>query len=77
VPYLELEACKVLRRSAPRQAVDHLERALEILAGRPDTTERARQELTGRTTLGQVLTAIEDVRAVNTWAESRSSRFII
>jgi predicted ATPase len=58
VPYLELEACKVLRRSAPRQAVGHLQRALEILAGLPDTTERARQELTVRTTLGQALTAI-------------------
>ena len=63
VPYLEQAARKVLRRSAPGQAVRHLERALAILAARPDTAERARQELTVRTTMGQALTAIHGYMA--------------
>jgi predicted ATPase len=46
VSYLEQAARKVLRRSAPQQAVRHLERALEMLGAQPDTTERAGQELT-------------------------------
>ena len=63
VPYLEQAARKVLRRSAPQQAVRHLERALDILGALPDTTERARQELAVRTALGQALTAIHGYMA--------------
>jgi predicted ATPase len=63
VSYLEQAARKVLRRSAPQQAVRHLERALEMLGAQPDTTERAGQELTVRTTLGQALTAIHGYMA--------------
>jgi DNA-binding winged helix-turn-helix (wHTH) protein/predicted ATPase len=60
---LEQAARKVLRRSAPAQAVRHLERALELLSALPDTTERARQELTVQTTLGHALTAVHGYMA--------------
>ena len=63
VPYLEQAARKVLRRSAPQQAVRHLERALDILGALPDTTARARQELAVRTTLGPALAAIHGYTA--------------
>ncbi len=63
VRYLEQAARKVLRRSAPQEAVRHLERALNMLAALPDTTERDRHELTVRTTLGQALTAIHGYMA--------------
>jgi len=63
VPYLEQAARRVLRRSAPQQAVQHLERALELLHALPDTVERSRRELSLLTTLGQAQNAINGYAA--------------
>ena len=74
VPYLEKAARRVLRRSAPQQAVQHLERALGMLQALPDTVERSRRELSLLTTLGQAQNAINGYAAPDVERAYRRAR---
>lgn len=51
IGYLEQAARNALRRSANREAIDLVRRALTLLRGVPDTRERAEQELALQVTL--------------------------
>ena len=57
VEYLHLAGQQAVQRSAYGEAIEHLTAALELLTALPETTERARQELLLRTTLGPALMA--------------------
>jgi DNA-binding winged helix-turn-helix (wHTH) protein/predicted ATPase len=59
VVYFRQAAVNALRRSAYREAIALVRRALELIATLPDTDQRARQELWLRITLGVPLIAIE------------------
>jgi predicted ATPase len=63
VPHLEQAARKVLRRSAPQEALGLVDRALEMLQKLPDPAERARHELALRIIQGQALAAIKGYMA--------------
>jgi class 3 adenylate cyclase/energy-coupling factor transporter ATP-binding protein EcfA2 len=52
VTYWQRAGEKAVGRSADRQGIGHLTRALELLASLPDTPERARRELSLLSTLG-------------------------
>lgn len=56
--HLRQAAARALSRHAYREAIDHLERALELLAGEPEGDARARTELDLRMTLGPALMAV-------------------
>ncbi len=53
-----------LKRSAGMEAVVHLRRGLELLAGLPDTPQRAEQEVLLRLPLGAAYTAIKGYAAI-------------
>lgn len=55
--YHEHAARNALRRSAPQEAITHLDKGLALLATQPETPERAQQELTLYVTLGPALIA--------------------
>jgi predicted ATPase len=55
VQYYRQAAQNALQRSAPREAIDHLTKGLELLQALPDTPERRQQELTLQLTLGAPL----------------------
>jgi predicted ATPase len=55
VQYFRLAGENALRRSAHQEAVGHFTAALELLAIRPETPERAQQELEVQIALGPVL----------------------
>jgi predicted ATPase len=57
VKHLGQAAENALRRSAYREAINHLTKALQLLKTLPDTPERTQQELLLQTTLGQALEA--------------------
>ncbi len=57
VRYLQLAAQVALRRSAHREAIHHLDGALELLPELPDASERMRQELNIQILLGPALIA--------------------
>jgi len=57
VEYLHRAGEQAIERSATHEAAQHLGTALELLKRLPDTTERARQELTMQLLLGPVLMA--------------------
>jgi predicted ATPase/class 3 adenylate cyclase len=50
---------RATQRSANVEAINHLNKGLEVLMTLPDTVERARQELELQTTLGPVLMAVK------------------
>ena len=54
---------RAVQRSANREAISHLSRALELLATRPDTPDRTRQELALQTALGPALIATKGYAA--------------
>jgi predicted ATPase len=57
MPYWQRAEQKAIERSVYAAANAHLTKGLELLNTLPDTPERAAQELTLQTMLGQVLTA--------------------
>ena len=59
VRYRRQAAENALRRSAYREAIDHLSRGLAMLSRLPDALERARQELDLQLALGQTLTVTQ------------------
>jgi predicted ATPase len=59
VRYRRQAAENALRRSAYREAIDHLNRGLAMLSRLPDALERARQELDLQLALGQTLTVTQ------------------
>jgi predicted ATPase len=63
VQYREQAALKALRRSANREAIDHLTRGLDLLRALPDTPERTQHELTLQIALGVSLTATKSYAA--------------
>jgi predicted ATPase len=63
VQYLGQAAQTALRRSAHREAIDHLTKGLELLKTLPDTPERAQQELMLQITLGAPLIATKGYAA--------------
>lgn len=63
VHYRQHAARNALQRSAHREAVDHLGKALALLAQLPDTPKRAQQELALQIVLGVPLTAIKGYAA--------------
>lgn len=52
VSYFLKAGTRAVRRSANREAIDHLTKGIALLARLPDTAERARTELTMQLTLG-------------------------
>jgi DNA-binding winged helix-turn-helix (wHTH) protein len=58
VPYLQAAATQALGRSAPREAVGHLEALLAALPHLPEGPERDQAELVAQMTLGPALVAI-------------------
>jgi len=63
VQYLEQAAQNALRRSANREAIDHLSRGLELLKTLPDTPERTRQELALQVALNVPLVMVKGYAA--------------
>jgi DNA-binding winged helix-turn-helix (wHTH) protein/predicted ATPase len=63
VQYLEQAAQNALQRSAHRETIQHLTKALELLKTLPDTPERAQQELTLQIALGAPLIATKNYSA--------------
>ena len=61
VHYLRLSASQALNRIAPREAVNSLRRAIELLPRSQDANDRANQELTLQILLAPPLIAIEGV----------------
>src|SRR5262249_18632764 len=61
--YLQQASQNEIRRFAYQDAVELSRRGLELLAGLPDTAERARQELGLQITLGMPLVATEGYAA--------------
>ena len=59
IRYLQVAGEIATRRSAAREAVAHLTRALDLLRGQPDTAERAEQEVGLQIALGGPLMAIK------------------
>jgi tetratricopeptide (TPR) repeat protein len=57
VPYLQAAAMQAMRRSAPREAVQHLEALLAALPNLPEGPERDQAELAAQMTLGPALVA--------------------
>ena len=57
VPYLQAAAMQALGRSAPREAIQHLESLLDALPHLPDGPERDEAELLAQMTLGPALVA--------------------
>jgi tetratricopeptide (TPR) repeat protein len=55
VGYLQAAAAQALGRSAPREAIQHLEALLEALPGLPDGPERDQAELAAQLSLGPAL----------------------
>ena len=53
IEYLQLAGQQAVQRSANAEAISHLTAALELLLTRPETPERAAQELTLRLALGR------------------------
>ena len=58
VPYLQAAAMQAMGRSAPREAMQHLEALLEVLPSLPEGPERDQAELVAQMTLGPALVAI-------------------
>ena len=58
VPYLQAAAMQAMGRSAPREAMQHLEALLEALPSLPEGPERDQAELVAQMTLGPALVAI-------------------
>ena len=58
ITYWRLAGERALRRSANREAIEHLSRGLELVETLPDTTERAGKELAMQITLGPALMAV-------------------
>src|SRR5581483_152829 len=61
--YLEQAGENAMQRSAHVEAIRHLTKALQLLKTLPDTSERARQELTLQTALGVPLVATKGYAA--------------
>ena len=59
VEYHVLAAQKTIRRSAYREAIDHLNRGLDFMKLLPDNAECRRQELALQTALGNAMVAIK------------------
>jgi predicted ATPase len=57
VSYWQRAGIKAIRRSANREGIGHLTRALELLATLPDTPERAARELSLQSALGPAVMA--------------------
>ena len=57
------QAQNAMRRSAHREAISHLTKALELLKTLPDTPERTQQELTLQIALGLALMATKGFAA--------------
>jgi len=57
---------RAAQRSANAEAINHLNRGIEVLMTLPDTVERARQELDLQTTLGPVLMAFKGFASPDT-----------
>jgi len=58
VRYLEQAGTTAVRRNAPREAIRHLDRAIEQIATLPETPARAERELSLQIALGSQLTTI-------------------
>jgi class 3 adenylate cyclase/tetratricopeptide (TPR) repeat protein len=63
IEYLHLAGQQAMQRSANTEAIDHLTAALELLLTRPETPERAAQELALRLALGSPLIATQGYSA--------------
>jgi tetratricopeptide (TPR) repeat protein len=59
IEYLQLAGQQAVQRSANPEAISHLNAALDLLLTRPETPERAAQELTLRLAVGPPLTATQ------------------
>jgi predicted ATPase len=57
ISYWQRAGVKAIRRSANREGIGHLTRALELLATLPETPERAARELSLQSTLGPAVMA--------------------
>jgi DNA-binding winged helix-turn-helix (wHTH) protein/predicted ATPase len=57
VPYLQAAAMQAMGRSAPREAIQHLEALLDALPHLPEGPEREQAELAAQMTLGPALVA--------------------
>src|SRR5262245_27624445 len=79
IRYLRLAGEIATQRSATREAVGHLTRALDLLQGQPDTPQRAEQEVALQIALGGPLMAMKgrgapEVERVYTRAEELCQR---
>jgi tetratricopeptide (TPR) repeat protein len=63
IEYLQLAGQQAVQRSANPEAITHLTTALELLMTRPETPERAAQELTLRLAVGPALMAAQGFAA--------------
>ncbi|MBI3800074.1 MAG: hypothetical protein HY268_24250, partial [Deltaproteobacteria bacterium] len=63
IEYLQLAGQRAVQRSANTEAISHLTAALELLLTRPETPERAAQELTLRLAVGPALIATQGYAA--------------
>ncbi|HSR34743.1 MAG TPA: hypothetical protein VLY63_29585, partial [Anaerolineae bacterium] len=66
VGYWHLAGKRAAQRSANAEAVNHLNRGIEVLMTLPDCVERARQELDLQITLGPVLMAAKGFTSLDT-----------
>jgi class 3 adenylate cyclase/tetratricopeptide (TPR) repeat protein len=63
ITYLQLAGQQAVQRSANTEAITHLTAALDLLVTRPETPERAAQELTLRLAVGPALMTVQGFAA--------------
>jgi class 3 adenylate cyclase len=63
ITYLQLAGQQAVQRSANHEAISHFTAALDLLLARPETPERAAQELTLRLAVGPALMAAQGMAA--------------
>lgn len=63
IPYWRQAGQKAVERSAYVEAINHLTKGLDVLKTLPDTSERARQELTLQTAIGPAWMAVKGYAA--------------
>src|SRR5262245_45792684 len=63
IPHWQMAGQRAVERSANIEAISHLTRGLAVLKTLPDTTERARQELTLQLALNDALFAVKGYAA--------------
>jgi DNA-binding SARP family transcriptional activator/predicted ATPase len=74
IPWFRRAADRARSVFANREAADHLERALELLGGLPESAERDEQELELQTALGVPLVALHHYSGQRVWRTYRRAR---